>query len=315
MESIIGIDMLPRGEGVVTRRPLELRLVHIQDPTVKPWAVFDEVQGKKFFNFEEVRQTIEMLTDKMAGTKKNIVDKPIVCKVYSPTCPDLTLIDLPGLTRIPLAGSDQPQNIYQVTKAMATRYVADSRTIILCVIPANADLSTSEALEMARNLDPRGIRTVGVITKIDIMDRGTNAKRFLSGQDIPLRLGYVGVKNRSQQDIIDKTSVQKALEQEKLYFSQHPVYSTIPQSLLGTTTLTTKLTKVLFTHIKHNLPEIMKEIKDRIKEIEDRLKDLGPSLPMDGHEKMQLLWQMVSEFTQIYKNTILGKYDVKRYTG
>ncbi len=79
MESIIGIDMLPRNEGVCTRRPLELRLIHLHDSTAKPWAVFEEVKGKKFYNFEEVRQTIEMLTDKMAGVKKNIVDKPIVC--------------------------------------------------------------------------------------------------------------------------------------------------------------------------------------------------------------------------------------------
>lgn len=64
---------------------------------------------------------------------------------------------------------------------MATRYVADPRTIILCVIPANVDMTTSDGLQMARELDPRGIRTVGVITKIDIMDRGTNAKRMLTG--------------------------------------------------------------------------------------------------------------------------------------
>ena len=64
---------------------------------------------------------------------------------------------------------------------MATRYVADPRTIILCVIPANIDMTTSDGLQMARELDPRGVRTVGVITKIDIMDRGTNAKRMLTG--------------------------------------------------------------------------------------------------------------------------------------
>lgn len=81
---------------------------------------------------------------------------------------------------------------------MAHRYVSDPRTIILCVIPANADISTSDALKMARELDPKGIRTVGVITKIDIMDKGTNAKRMLLGQEIPLRLGFVGIKNRSQ---------------------------------------------------------------------------------------------------------------------
>ena len=116
---------------------------------------------------------------------------------------------------------------------------------------------------MARELDPRGLRTVGVITKIDIMDRGTNAKKMLSGADVPLRLGYVGVKNRSQQDINDNMSVRDAIEKEKHYFSVHPVYSTIDSKLLGTDTLTTKLTKVLFTHIKHNLPEITKEIREK----------------------------------------------------
>jgi dynamin 1-like protein len=77
----------------------------------KPWAVFEEIPGKKFFNFQEVRENIDILTDKVAGKSKNIVDKPIVLNIYSHTCPDLTLIDLPGITRIPLAGSDQPQNI------------------------------------------------------------------------------------------------------------------------------------------------------------------------------------------------------------
>jgi replication fork clamp-binding protein CrfC len=91
---------------------------------------------------------------------------------------------------------------------------------------------------MARELDPKGLRTIGVITKIDIMDKGTNAKRMLSGQDVPLRLGYVGVKNRSQQDVIDNMTVKESIEREKLYFSTHPVYSTMPPSMLGTEILT-----------------------------------------------------------------------------
>jgi len=105
LESIVGLDFLPRGDGVVTRRPLELRLNHLHED-VKPWGIFDEIPGKKFFDFNEVRNNINILTDKVAGAKKNIVDKPIILNIYSTTCPDLTLIDLPGITRIPLAGSD-----------------------------------------------------------------------------------------------------------------------------------------------------------------------------------------------------------------
>jgi len=192
---------------------------------------------------------------------------------------------------------------------MANRYVSDPRTIILCVISANADISTSDGLQMARELDPKGLRTIGVLTKIDIMDKGTNAKRMLTGQDIPLRLGYVGVKNRSQQDILDNMSVRDAVEREKLYFSTHPVYSTMPVGTLGTDVLTQKLTRVMFTHIKHNLPEITKEIREKAKEIEDRLRDLGPSLPVEHSEKMHLLWNMITDFVTIYKNTITGKFD------
>jgi replication fork clamp-binding protein CrfC len=115
--------------------------------------------------------------------------------VYSNSCPDLTLIDLPGITRIAIEGQDV--DIERVTKSMAEGYAKDERTVILAVMPANADLSTSDALQMARKLDPLGKRTIGVITKIDIMDRGTNARKILMNEEIALNLGYVGVKNRS----------------------------------------------------------------------------------------------------------------------
>ena len=293
---------------MVTRRPAELRLVHENEESTIPWAEFAEIKGQKFTDFEEVRKTIDVLTDKIAGKKKGIVDKPIVITIHSHTCPDLTVIDLPGITRIPLQGSDQGKDIEKVTKKMALRYVKDPRTIILAVVPANADITTSDALQMARDLDPKGIRTIGVITKVDIMDKGTNAKRMLLGQEVPLRLGYVAVKNRSQQDINDKMRVHKALAEERMFFSSHSVYSTLPQENLGTVSLTKKLTRVLFTHIKNYLPQIVKEINIKRKDVEEGLRDLGPPLPSDATEKMQLLWNMVTEFCTNFKNTIGGRY-------
>ncbi|CAI2387582.1 unnamed protein product [Moneuplotes crassus] len=312
LENIVGIDMLPRGAGLCTRRPLEMRLNHLYEDDAKPWAKFDEVPGEKFTDFSKVRDTIEKLTDKVAGTNKNIVDEPIVVYVYSPTCPDLTLVDLPGLTRIPLAGSNQPDDIYEVTKKMALKYVEDPRTIILCVIPANADMTTSDALQLSREIDPKGIRTVGVITKIDIMDHGTNARRMLMGQEVPLRLGYVGVKNRNQQSIIDKQSVKAALKEEREFFENHPIYSSINSNLLGTDVLTQKCTKIMFTHIKSHLPDIMREIKEKMGQINARLKDLGPPMPSSSKEKAHLLYNMVTEFCNLFKSVIGGKYDSRR---
>ena len=186
------------------------------------------------------------------------------------------------------------------------RYVSDPRTIILTVIPANADMTTSDGLQMARDTDPKGVRTIGVITKIDIMDRGTNAKNMIMGHEVPLRLGFVGVKNRSQLDIDTNKKVFSALDEEKLYFSSHPVYSTMPQNMLGTANLTKKLTKVLFTHIKNYLPEIVKDINALKRDFDEKLRNLGEPLPSSQREKMQLLWNMVTEFCQSFKNTISG---------
>lgn len=115
---------------------------------ITAWAKFEEIPDKKFTNFKEVRQSIEMLTDKICGKDKNIVDKPIILNIYSHTCPDLTLVDLPGITRIPIAG--QVSNIEEVTKGMCSKYCGDPMTIILCVLPANADMTTSDGLQMAR---------------------------------------------------------------------------------------------------------------------------------------------------------------------
>jgi len=120
--------------------------------------------------------------------------------VYSKNCPNLTVIDLPGLTRIAIEG--QSADIYSITTQMIRKYMSDPTSIILCVIPANQDITNDEVLHMARQVDVLGERTIGCITKIDIMDRGTDARALLLNKgEVPLKLGYVGIKNRSQADI------------------------------------------------------------------------------------------------------------------
>ena len=96
-----------------------------------------------------------------------------------------------------------------------------------------------------------------------------------------MRLGYIGLKNRSQQDINTNMRVNAALEEEKAYFASHPIYSTIQQENLGTANSTLRCTRIMFTHIKSLLPEIQKEIKDKVKDVDDRLKDLGPAMEHD----------------------------------
>ena len=308
LESIVGLDFLPRGDGVVTRRPLELRLCHINSG--EPWAVFEERKGQKFTDFIKVRETIEALTDEVCGKDKNILDKPIVLNVYSQTCPDLTLVDLPGVTRVPIAG--QPKNIEEVTKTMCRRYASDPLTIILCVIAANSDIATSDGLMLAKEIDTTGSRTIGVLTKLDIMDHGTDARKALLNEEIPLKLGYVGVKNRSKQDLINKTTMAETQRKEKEFFKSHPAYKNLPAGHLGTEVLINKLTKIYFKIIRENLPKIVKAINERLKTAEEELSSLGQPMPTDDAGKMSLLWNMINEYCDIFRKVLQGKYNNKR---
>ena len=271
LESIIGLDILPRGDGVVTRRPLELHLCHINSG--EPWAIFEERKNIKFTDFTKVRETIEELTDELCKTNKNIIDKPIILNIFSQTCPNLTLVDLPGVERAAVGYAHK--NIEEISLNIARRYVDDPLTIILCVIDANTDIATSDSLRLAKEIDTSGTRTIGVLTKLDIMDEGTFARKVLLNEFIPLKLGYVGVKNRSKQDMINKLSIDEAIIKEKEFFKSHPAYNDLPPELLGTNALINKLNKLYFRMVRENCPLIVKAINDRIKVVEKELADLS----------------------------------------
>ena len=195
---------------------------------------------------------------------------------------------------------------------MAKRYVEDPLTIILCVIPANSDIATSDGLKIAKEIDTTGSRTIGVLTKIDIMDPGTDARKILLNQEIPLKLGYVGVRNRSKQDLINKLSMAETIRKEREFFKSHPVYKNLPSGHLGTDVLINKLTKIYFRMIRENLPRIVKSINERVKTAEEELASLGQPMPTDDAGKMSMLWNMINEYCDIFRNVLQGKCNNKR---
>lgn len=106
----------------------------------------------------------------------------------------------------------------------ATFFFVRSNSVILAVSPANVDIANSDSLKLARSVDPRGLRTIGVLTKLDLMDAGTNALDILTGRTYPLKLGFIGVVNRSQQDINAGYPMEDALRKEEEFFARHPAY-------------------------------------------------------------------------------------------
>lgn len=194
LESIVGKDFLPRGTNIVTRRPTIIMLINT--PTAaQDWIEFAHRQGEKFFEFYKAREEIEIDTERKCGHNKEISAEPIIVKVFSRNVVNLTLVDLPGMTKIPQGG--QPDNIERQILELCYTYVQKKTAIIMAVSPANQDLANSDALKLARRVDPMGERTIGVLTKIDLMDAGTNCLDIVQGKVYPLKLGYIGVMCRS----------------------------------------------------------------------------------------------------------------------
>ena len=148
---------------------------------------------------------------------------------------------------------------------MAKRYCEYSLTVILYVIAANSDIAMSDGLKMAKELNTKGERTIGVLTKLDIMDKGTDPRKALLGEEIELKLGNVGVKNRSKQDLIDKILMKEEFQKEKEFFTTHPTYKIMAPGFFGTDVLIQMLTKILFIIIRHHLPLIIKSISENLK--------------------------------------------------
>ncbi|XP_015614247.1 dynamin-related protein 3B isoform X1 [Oryza sativa Japonica Group] len=307
LEALVGRDFLPRGSDICTRRPLVLQLVHQPrrpaDAEADEWGEFLHLPGRRFYDFREIRREIQAETDREAGGNKGVSDKQIRLKIYSPNVLNITLVDLPGITKVPVG--DQPTDIEARIRTMILSYIKHKTCIILAVSPANADLSNSDALQIARNADPDGSRTIGVITKLDIMDRGTDARNFLLGNVIPLRLGYVGVVNRSQQDIKSDLSIKEALAREESFFRNHPAYNGLAQ-YCGIPQLAKKLNQILVQHIKTVLPGLKSRISSQLTTTAKELSFYGDPVESKAGQGAKLL-NILAKYCEAFSSMVEGK--------
>lgn len=315
LEGLIGLDILPRSDGLCTRTPIELRL----NSSIEEYAVIRLIDNpsqvkereEKIENFEMLKEIIIKQTDIKAGIKKNIVDKPIIITVYSPKCPDLNVIDLPGIVNNPLEGSDQPKDIDEITWNITKKYCEKENTIMLCVLASGVDITTSEILRYAKKIDPEGKRTMGVLTKLDLMNEGTSAKEALLGEQVKLGLGFIAVRNRTQKELNDlKVSIDEAYERERLYFEGHSIYRKL-LDYCGTGTLLSKVSKTLQSEIKKSIPYILNALNMNIEKKKLELERLGPGCPSDYSSKKKLLNRMVDRFSDYYSNIIYGRHTSK----
>lgn len=323
LENIVGRDFLPRGSGIVTRRPLILQLINLpSERSDKPddhavhiphtpeavagqdeWGEFNHMPGRKFHDFQDIKREIEAETNRIAGSNKGINRQPIHLKVYSPHVLSLTLVDLPGLTKVPIG--DQPTDIEKQTRNLISEYIAKPNSIILAVSPANVDLVNSESLKLARQVDPTGKRTIGILTKLDLMDHGTNALDILSGRVYPLKLGFIGVVNRSQQDIQTSKSMSDALSGEREFFRMHPAYRNIA-SRCGTQYLAKTLNTTLMGHIRERLPDIKARLNTLMGQTQQELSSYGTDTFTGKEHRGSLILQLMTRFATSFTSSIDG---------
>lgn len=305
LENLVGRDFLPRGADIVTRRPLVLQLVTTTGDEAKEgkeWGEFRHLKDKEFKNFEEIREEIERETNRLTGTNKGISSTPIRLTIHSPRVATLTLVDLPGITKVPVG--DQPSDIEMQVRSMILEFISNPNAIIVAVSPANSDIANSEALKIAREVDPQGNRTIGVITKLDLMDKGTDALQLLQGKVINLQLGFIGVVNRSQLDINQHKSIEAALKAEHHYFDNHSAYGSV-RALCGTAVLADRLNGLLMRHIQSRLPDIRSKLCHQIFNTKAELESYGTV--MAGKGLGPLLLHILSKFSNVFCDALEGK--------
>ena len=297
LEGIIGKDFLPRGKGIVTRCPLILQLVNSQDE----YGEFLHKPGIKFNSFEKIHDEIIDKTNDLTESSKGVSSVPIRLKIFSKSVTDLTLIDLPGITKIPI--DDQPADIEHQINELCVNYIKNPNSLILAVSEANTDITNSDALKMARTYDPKGQRTLGVVTKLDLMDRGTDAFATLNGELVELKLGFIGVINKSQSELNTKVPFDLVRRREQTYFRNHPAYSTFANNM-GISVLTHRLHEILLTKIKNTLPGIEKQVQKQLIDVSIELE----SIRSDDIETPTNMISVVSEYSEIFVRLIDGSH-------
>ncbi|KAF3526141.1 hypothetical protein F2Q69_00048807 [Brassica cretica] len=311
LESIVGKDFLPRGSGIVTRRPLVLQLQKIDDGA-REYAEFLHLPRKRFTDFAAVRKEIQDETDRETGRSKAISSVPIHLSIYSPNVVNLTLIDLPGLTKVAVGKSHllwslegQSESIVKDIENMVRSYIEKPNCIILAISPANQDLATSDAIKISREVDPSAERTFGVLTKIDLMDKGTDAVEILEGKSFKLKYPWVGVVNRSQADINKNVDMIAARRREREYFSNTTEYRHLAHKM-GSEHLAKMLSKHLEHVIKSRIPGIQSLINKTVLELESELSRLGKPIAADAGGKLYSIMEICRLFDQIFKEHLDG---------
>lgn len=299
LESLAGIK-LPRDSGICTRVPLIMRLKSCTNGSQASIAI--EYAGKdrpERIEEREITEKIKYATEVIAGKGFGISDTPITLEVVREGAPDLTMVDLPGITRVPISG--QPPDIQEQIQEIIKRYIAPEESIILNVIPADVDFSTCESIQMSKSVDERGERTLAVVTKCDRTPDGLREKVTMNA--VGIRLGFVCVVNG-----VGNQAYEDAREKEKIWFDSHPKLKNIEKSMVGIPVLAAKLMQIQGRSISKSLPTVVKKIVSMLSERQTELTNLPQHLCSPGEANVLFYKRLKSMEESLNKILIEGDF-------
>uniref|UniRef100_A0A8C1IYK2 Uncharacterized protein n=1 Tax=Cyprinus carpio TaxID=7962 RepID=A0A8C1IYK2_CYPCA len=274
LEALSGVA-LPRGSGIVTRCPLELKMIRTKDETKWHGRISYNEKEEDIHDPAEVEKKICEAQNEMAGAGVGISDELISLQITSASVPDLTLIDLPGIARVAVKG--QPEDIGD---------------------------------QMAQKEDPEGERTLGILTKPDLVDKGTEETvvDIVHNEVIHLTKGYMIVRCRGQKEIIDQVTLHEAIATEDVFFKDHPHFSKLYDEGFATIPkLAEKLTIELVHHIQKSLPRLEEQIEAKLAETQKELEAYGNGPPSDPAERLSFFIDKVTAFTHDMFNLTTGE--------
>ncbi|GLJ35687.1 hypothetical protein SUGI_0717100 [Cryptomeria japonica] len=299
LESLAGIS-LPRGQGICTRVPLIMRLHNSR--LDEGMQIVVEYNGKKLSIADsQITETLNSVTEEIAGTGKSINDTPITLNVWKPNAPDLTMVDLPGITRVPVHG--QPQDIYEQISRIIMQYIAPKESIILNVLSAAVDFPTCESIRMSQLVDEKGERTLAVVSKVDKAPEGVLEK--VTDNSVNIGLGYVCVRNR-----VGNETISEARQMECELFTRDPDLSKIDKNMVGIPVLAKKLMQIQAMSISKCLPDILKKIDATLSKRQSELNTLPRNFSTSAEAMIEFMRLMDSIKGMLHKLLVQGDIEL-----
>jgi dynamin 1-like protein len=335
LNGILSMDLLPTGGNMVTRVPLNLSL--IQTNSLQNHEGSEKIL-LEFGNYHEgvwntkkqyyltsplptdqeilaVRKMIESETTMKAGDSCNISMDEINIRIYSPHVPTLTLTDLPGLITVARTDQGQPADISDQIKKMVGKYISSPQSIILAVMASRSDLEADLGFGLVKEYDPNGQRTIGVLTKVDLMNMDSDISDYLYGNDnissaLKLKYGYYALRNRTNKNIVEEKKTPLDGRQMELdFFKKHSIYgqmisNPVLKTRFGIYELGQSLGDILTEAIKNALPDILKEILDQESQTLNALKELGSPIPVESSEQISYLHGLIERINREFKSAL-----------